>query len=32
MNKYIKKQLSLAKVAEIPPFDDNTTFISIPKK
>ena len=32
MNSYIKQQLNLIKVADLPPWDDNTTLISISKK
>jgi hypothetical protein len=32
MNKYAKEQLSKVKVAELPPYDDNTSMMFIPKQ
>lgn len=32
MNKWIKKQLNMVKVADLPNFDENTTYLKIPKK
>lgn len=32
MNKWIKKQLKLVKVADIPPYEENSLIIRIPRK